>query len=71
MPTIPSATDIRRKATGIEDALDRRPTDPAQYRRCEVCHEMGADVITRMFLANTGGDHTSYVHRGCAEVITP
>ncbi|WP_371652532.1 MULTISPECIES: hypothetical protein [unclassified Streptomyces] len=28
---------------------------------------MGADVITRMFVADSGGDHTSYAHRGCAE----
>ncbi|WP_329402762.1 hypothetical protein [Streptomyces melanogenes] len=44
----------------------------AQYRRCEVCKEPGADTITRMFVADTGGgDHTSYAHSGCAEVITP
>ncbi|GGP77394.1 hypothetical protein [Streptomyces melanogenes] len=51
--------------------------DPAQYRRCEVCHETGADVITHMFVADSGRDHTSYAHRECAEatgageVITP
>ncbi|WHM35807.1 hypothetical protein [Streptomyces sp. BPTC-684] len=51
---------------------DTRASDePAQYRRCEICHESGADVATRMFVADFGGDHTSYAHRGCAEVITP
>ncbi|PKV89108.1 hypothetical protein [Streptomyces sp. TLI_146] len=48
----------------------------AQYRRCEVCKEPGADTITRMFVADTGGDHTSYAHADCAKVagagvITP
>ncbi|WP_331723618.1 MULTISPECIES: hypothetical protein [unclassified Streptomyces] len=67
-PTNPSATGTRLQATGIEDALNRRPDDPARYRRCEVCHEMGADVVTRMFVTNSGGAHTSYAHRGCAGV---
>ncbi|MFD9483327.1 hypothetical protein ACFWBX_04865 [Streptomyces sp. NPDC059991] len=40
----------------------------AQYRRCEVCHEMGADIATRMFVGTSGGDHTSYAHADCAEV---
>ncbi|MFC0845374.1 hypothetical protein ACFH04_16885 [Streptomyces noboritoensis] len=43
-----------------------QPVDPAQYRRCEICHEPGADIATRMFIADFGGDHTSYAHRGCA-----
>lgn len=50
--------------------------DPAQYRRCEVCKEPGADTITRMVVADAGGDHTSYAHADCAKaagagVITP
>ncbi|WP_406341290.1 hypothetical protein [Streptomyces sp. NBC_00648] len=56
---------------GTADPAAAAPHDPAQYRRCEVCHEMGADVITRMFVADTGGDHTSYAHSSCAGVITP
>ncbi|GAA0598595.1 hypothetical protein [Streptomyces crystallinus] len=40
--------------------------DPARYRHCEVCHEPGADTPTRMLVGDTGGDHTSYAHAGCA-----
>ncbi|MEU4348320.1 hypothetical protein [Streptomyces sp. NPDC023838] len=43
------------------------PTDPAQHRRCEVYKEPGADVATRMMVADSGGSQTSYAHRGCAE----
>lgn len=50
---------------GIGQATGR--ADPAQYRRCEVCKEPGADTATRMFVADSGGSHTSYAHRGCAE----
>ncbi|WP_329402327.1 hypothetical protein [Streptomyces melanogenes] len=52
-----------------DEALSRQFHDPAQYRRCEVCKEPGADTITRMFVTETGGgDHTSYAHTDCAEV---
>ncbi|GGP59405.1 hypothetical protein [Streptomyces melanogenes] len=58
------------------EALSHQPNDLARYRRCEVCKEPGADTITRMFVADTGGDHTSYAHADCANVagagvITP
>ncbi|MFD9486164.1 hypothetical protein ACFWBX_19675 [Streptomyces sp. NPDC059991] len=48
----------------------------AQYRTCDVCHESGADIATRMFVADYGGDHTDYAHADCAEaagagVISP
>ncbi|WP_406341785.1 hypothetical protein [Streptomyces sp. NBC_00648] len=42
---------------------------PEQYRLCEICREPGAEVITRMVIGEVGGDHTSYAHRGCAEVV--
>lgn len=69
--TLGGAGPTLQTANPVNEALTEEIAT-AQYRRCEVCHEMGADVITRMLVADTGGgDHTSYAHSGCAEAITP
>ena len=69
-------TDAASGVPGPRPADPKEPEDPAQYRHCEVCHEPGADIATRMFVADLGGDHTSYAHADCADVagagvITP
>lgn len=67
-----SPTRVKKRT--VTDSTESE--DPAQYRRCEVCHEPGADTLTRMLVADSGGSRTSFAHRGCAEangaeVITP
>ncbi|GGP85883.1 hypothetical protein [Streptomyces melanogenes] len=61
-------------ASGVPDpspADPKEPANPALYRHCEVCREPGADIATRIFVADSGASHTSYAHRGCAEATEP
>ncbi|WP_188274747.1 hypothetical protein [Streptomyces sp. CBMA152] len=44
----------------------QQSVDAAQYRICEICKEPGADVITYMYISESGGGQSRYAHRPCA-----
>ncbi|GGP59385.1 hypothetical protein [Streptomyces melanogenes] len=46
------------------DADNTQTSNPAQYRRCEVCCEPDADIVTLMVIGD-GGDASMYPHRNC------